>query len=144
MKPEQKELVTKTWNLIVPISDQAALLFYNQLFAIDPATRAMFRETDLADQRKKLMQVLSIAVQSLDRLDELIPIVEALGQRHASYGVQDKHYDTVGIALLQTLEQGLGPAWTTEVSEAWEAAYTMLSGVMRDAAKLTQKSIVAA
>ena len=55
---------------------------------------------------------------SLNRLDALVPVVEDLGRRHAGYGVKDEHYDSVGAALLWTLERGLGKAWTPQVAEA--------------------------
>ena len=90
--------------------------------------------SDLTEQGKKLMQVLGYAVGSLDRLDSLIPAVEDLGRRHGRYGVRDEHYDAVASALLWTLEQGLGEAFTAELREAWVAVYTLLAGVMKSAA----------
>jgi len=49
---------------------------------------------------------------------------------HAGYGVIESDYATVGAALLWTLEQGLGPAFTPDVKDAWTAAYRILSGTM--------------
>ena len=93
---------------VLPIGDAAARLFYDRLLEIDPSTRPLFRGIDPAEQRKKLLQVLSAAIAGLDDLDGLVPTVEALGRRHAGYGVKDKHYDLVGFALLWTLERALG------------------------------------
>jgi hemoglobin-like flavoprotein len=94
----------------------------------------MFRG-DLAEQRKKLMQMLAAAVKGLDRLDRLIPVVEDLGRRHAGYGVVDEHYDTVGVALLETLATGLGSAFTPQVKDAWVSVYTLLAMAMRNASR---------
>ena len=47
--------------------------------------------------------------------------------------MKDAHYDSVGAALLWTLEQGLGKAWTPEVAAAWTDVFTLLSGIMRTA-----------
>ena len=105
MTPAQKGLVQSTWSKVVPIADTAATLFYDRLFEIDPTTRPLFRGTDLAEQRRRLLQVLSVAIAGLDNLDGLVPAVEALGRRHAGYGVKDQHYDSVGAALLWTLER---------------------------------------
>ena len=55
--------------------------------------------------------------------------------RHVAYGVQDKHYDDVGAALLWTLERVLGPAFTPEARDAWAALYGTVADVMRNAAK---------
>jgi hemoglobin-like flavoprotein len=80
------------------------------------------------------MQLLGAALKGLDDLDTLLPVVENLGRRHQTYGVADAHYDSVGAALLWTLEKGLGEAWTPAAAEAWTTLYTMISGIMRRAA----------
>jgi len=129
----QIELVQGTFDVIAPIADDAAALFYRRLFEIDPTLRAMFKG-EMAEQRRKLMQMLTAAVKGLPRLDRLVPVVEALGRRHAAYGVVDDHYDTVGAALLWTLEKGLGDAFTAEAREAWSTVYTLLATTMRNAA----------
>jgi hemoglobin-like flavoprotein len=135
MTPAQKNLVQSTWSKVVPIADTAAKMFYDRLFEIDPSTRPLFRSTDLAEQRRKLLQVLSAAIAGLDKLEDLVPIVETLGRKHAGYGVKDAHYDSVGAALLWTLEQGLGAAWNGETAAAWTEVYGILAGVMRRAQK---------
>jgi nitric oxide dioxygenase len=81
------------------------------------------------------MGTLAVVVKTLDRIEELLPAVEALGRRHAGYGVRESHYATVGEALLWTLEQGLGEGFTPPVREAWTAAYGTLASVMIGAAK---------
>ena len=129
----QIELVQKTFAVIAPIADDAAALFYRRLFEIDPTLKEMFKG-DMGDQRRKLMQMLTAAVKGLPRLDRLVPIVEDLGRRHASYGVLDSHYDTVGAALLWTLEKGLGSDFTPEVKDAWTTVYVVLASTMRNAA----------
>jgi hemoglobin-like flavoprotein len=89
----------------------------------------------MTEQRRKLMQMLTAAVKGLDRLDQLVPVVEELGRRHVGYGVADEHYDTVGAALLWTFEKGLGNAFTPEVKDAWIAVYGLLAGTMKNAGK---------
>jgi len=130
----QKTLVQDTFATIAPIADDAARLFYQRLFEIDPSLQGMFRG-DMTEQRKKLMQMLTAAVKGLDRLDQLVPVVESLGRRHAGYGVSDAHYDTVGAALLWTLEMGLGRAFSAEVKEAWATVYGLLATTMKQAAR---------
>ena len=94
----------------------------------------MFRG-DMTEQRKKLMQMLTAAVKGLDRLDQLVPVVQDLGRRHARYGVTDAHYDTVGAALLWTLEMGLGRAFTAGNEGRWATVYGLLATTMKDAAR---------
>lgn len=134
MSSEAKQLVQASWAQVVPIADTAAGLFYQRLFEIAPETRRLFAATDIAEQGRKLMQMITVAVRGLDRLDELVPAVEALGRRHGAYGVQDSHYESVGAALLWTLEKGLGDAFTPETRAAWAETYGLLASVMRQAA----------
>ncbi|MCW0220304.1 MAG: globin domain-containing protein [Prosthecobacter sp.] len=130
----QKTLVQTTWAQVVPIADTAAELFYNRLFEMDPTLRPLFT-SDIKEQGKKLMLMIGVAVKGLDRLEEIVPAVQALGKRHVGYGVKDEHYDTVAGALLWTLEKGLGEAYTPEVAEAWTVTYTLLADVMKAASK---------
>jgi len=129
----QKTLVQESFATIAPIADDAAALFYRRLFEIDPELRPMFRG-DMAEQRKKLMQMITAAVKGLDRLEQLVPAVQDLGRRHAGYGVKVEHYRTVGEALLWTLEKGLGDAFTPEMKAAWAAVYGLLARTMQQAA----------
>ncbi len=135
MTPEQKDLVRESWVQVLPIADAAAALFYGRLFEIDPATPALFAAVRPEEQRRKLMLALDAAVRGLDGLEALVPVIEALGRRHVGYGVTEAQYDSVGAALLWTLEKGLGAAWTPATAEAWAAAYALLSGIMRRAAR---------
>ena len=139
MSPDQKTLVHETWNQVMPIADTAAALFYRRLFEIDPDLSALFVGVDLASQRRKLIQTLTRVVVALDDIADLVPEIEALGRRHAGYGVTDAHYQTVGEALLWTLETGLGDSWTPEVETAWAAAYGFVADAMRGAAAEEQR-----
>jgi hemoglobin-like flavoprotein len=130
MTSRQIDLVQESFQPVQAIATEAARLFYSRLFEIDPALRPMFRG-DLSEQGKKLMQVLAVGVGSLRRPDTILPVLEDLGRRHSGYGVTDEDYTTVATALLWTLEQGLGPAFTAEVKEAWAAMYELVSSAMK-------------
>ena len=133
MTPEQIALVQESFQKVAPIKDAAADMFYARLFTLDPSLRPLFK-SDIKGQGRKLMTMLATAVGGLTQLDSIVPAVEALGQRHGKYGVQISHYGTVAEALLWTLEQGLGEAFTEDVKEAWVAAYGILSSTMIAAA----------
>jgi hemoglobin-like flavoprotein len=141
MTPQQIKHVQTTWEMVVPISDTAASLFYGRLFTLDPALRSLFK-SDMKEQGRKLMQMITMVVRGLDKLDALLPAVADLGRRHTGYGVEDRHYDTVAAALLWTLEQGLADAFTSEVKDSWVAAYTTLAGAMKKAAAASPKGSV--
>lgn len=130
---QQINLVQESWEKVMPISETAAELFYGQLFEIAPEVKPLFKG-DMKTQGDKLMKMLNIAVNSLNNLGQIVPIVEESGRRHAGYGVKDAHYQKVAEALLWTLEKGLGEAFTEEVKHAWIAVYVLLSTVMKNAA----------
>ena len=129
MNSTQVRLVQESFTKVVPISEQAAVLFYDRLFEIAPAVKAMF-PADMTEQRKKLMMMLAAVVNGLGNLQSILPAASALAKRHVSYGAKPEHYPVVGGALLWTLEKGLGEAWTPDVADAWTAAYGTLSGYM--------------
>ena len=130
------QLVRDSFDLVEPIAPQAAALFYANLFAIDPSVKPLFRG-DMIQQGERLMSMIGLAVAKLDQPDTLMPALQGLGQRHAGYGVRDAHYDSVGVALLKTLRQGLGVAFTDEVEEAWMSVYGVIASTMKEAAKVT-------
>ena len=129
MTPDQVQLVQQSFSKVVPIADQAAILFYDRLFEIAPQVKAMF-PADMTEQRKKLIGMLAAVVNGLGDLPSILPAASALAKRHVAYGAKAAHYPVVGTALLWTLEKGLGEAWTPEVAAAWTTAYGTLSGFM--------------
>ena len=130
MNSEQINLVQSSFAEVRPMATTAASLFYQRLFALDPTLRPMFKG-DLPHQGRMLMAMLTAAVNGLALLDTLVPVLRQLGARHVTYGVREPHYETVGTALLWTLEQGLGARFTPEVREAWASAYELLAHVMQ-------------
>src|SRR5215510_7910048 len=119
MNSRQIELVQESFSKVQPIAVEAARLFYQRLFEIDPSLRPMFRG-DIEEQGRKLMQIIGVAVGSLHHWDKVCPAVEEMGRRHAGFGVRNEHYETVAAALLWTLEQGLGKEnFTGEVRASW-------------------------
>ena len=134
MNQHQIQLVQDSFAKVRPIASMAADLFYHRLFELDPNLRALFK-ADMSEQKHHLMTTLSFAVSGLDRPDRILAAVRQLGIRHIGYGVLPHHYNTVGAALLWTLGQGLGNAFTLEVEEAWTAVYTLLANTMQEAAR---------
>jgi hemoglobin-like flavoprotein len=123
------DLVQASWAKVVPIKEVAGKLFYDNLFEADPSLRPLFKG-DMEQQAAKLTLMINAAVNKLTDLGTLSPILQQLGQRHETYGVQPAHYSIVGAALLKTLGQGLGSDFTDEVEQAWTDVYGVMVGVM--------------
>lgn len=132
MSPEQVNLVQQTFALATPQAAEIAAQFYQRLFALDPALRPFF-SSDVAEQGDKLMTMLAFVVNNLHRPEQILEAIHRLGERHAYYGVEAHHYTTVGDALLWTLAQHFGSAFTSDVKAAWVAAYQLLAGTMQEA-----------
>jgi hemoglobin-like flavoprotein len=133
MNPAHVDAVQRSFAQIAPIAPQAAALFYVNLFEADPALRSLFRG-DMHRQGERLMSMLGGAVKMLDKPAALLPVLRSLGARHAGYGVAPGHYASVGTALLTTLEQGLGEAWTADLKQAWTAVYAVIRDTMLEGA----------
>lgn len=134
MNQRQIQLVQESFEMVKPIADIAANLFYDRLFELDPSLRRLFK-ADMSEQKHHLITTLAFAVGGLNKPERILPAVRQLGVRHIGYGVQEQHYQTVGAALLWTLGQGLGAHFTAEVEEAWTAVYTLLATTMQEAVR---------
>ena len=130
---QEIQAVQSSWEKCVPIADKAAELFYGKLFELDPDLKPLFKG-DMQEQGKKLMTMITVAVNGLNDLEKIVSAVKALGVRHVGYGVKDSHYDTVGSALIWTLGKGLGEEFTDALKAAWIKVYTLLATTMKGAA----------
>lgn len=102
MTTQQIALLRTSFAQLVPIADGAASLFYAHLFHRDPSLRAVPRRHG-APGASPDGDVIGWAVERLDRPD----------------------------ALLQTLQAGLGSAFTSELRAAWVTMYDVVAGAMQ-------------
>jgi nitric oxide dioxygenase len=140
MTDKQIQLVRQSWECVQPVASQAGLNFYKNLFEVAPGIRHLFK-TDITEQAGKLVIMLGYVVAKLDRLELILADVEKLGQRHSNYGAKPEHYDLVGGCLIQTLSEGLGDKWTTEIEEAWVLAFTTVKKAMITAQQSKQEVV---
>jgi hemoglobin-like flavoprotein len=144
MDEQTIRLLQESFAEVMAIRSEAAALFYERLFAIDPALKPLFHDADMRSQEMKLMAALALVVGKLRHLDEVIPVLEGLAVKHVAYGVEERHYATVGEALIQTLSLAFGERFTPELRNAWLTAYGAISGVMIAAAAKSQFPGIAA
>jgi hemoglobin-like flavoprotein len=133
MTPEQITLVQTSFERLGPQLPAMATRFYEELFARDPALRAMFT-IPLALQEVKFAEKLTEIVQAMPRLDELLTHTRALGARHVGYGVRTADYQTLGDALLAALAAVLGDSFDAATREAWALAYNLVAETMLEGA----------
>ena len=136
MTDAEIRLVKQSWRTLRAIDPGiVGDLFYSKLFMANPSLRNLFPKK-MDEQYSKLMDMLSVIIARLDRMDELDDDIAAMARRHIQYGVRPAHYKLVGNALLWTLRQGLGQDWTLEVEQAWTKCYSNLADTMMRAAEL--------
>jgi hemoglobin-like flavoprotein len=141
MHAETERLVRESWARFEPIAIKSAPFFYRKLFELDPSAERLFARTNWEAQYRKLMDMFAEIARVIDRPDELVSEVADLGRRHVHYGVHEDQYDSVGTALLWTLEQGLGEHFTHEVRDAWTEAYQLVSAIARRATTKEHQAI---
>lgn len=139
MTEAQLAHVTRTWAIVDTIKDTAAAMFYKRLFEIDSTAEPLFarvkRESDMKSQGRLLMKMIGDCVALLHDTPALIALLKRSGARHVKFGIKDPHYDSVGAALLWTLEQGLGKEWTPEVAASWKVVYGVIADNMKEGAR---------
>lgn len=113
--------------------ETAVALFCDRLFTLDPTLRPLF---DAAPQQHALRLLLTLqqAIDQLNQSQAMLTAVKQLGQQHASYGVQDSHYHTVGQALFWMVGELLAEQYTPQMADAWTTVYYMVAGLMKEAA----------
>jgi hemoglobin-like flavoprotein len=141
MTEEQIAIVKKTWKIFRDINPTlVGDVFYSKLFVEEPHFKQLFH-TPRPEQSKKLIEMINVIIGRLDRLNELTEDIKQLAVRHVDYGVKPSYYRPVGVALLWTLQQGLGSDWNKETEMAWEACYKTLSDTMINAAGYAKQNV---
>jgi len=125
----QKRLVRESFDSMQEYETSVVVLFYGRLFEIAPETRALFK-IDIREQSRKLMDTLRTTVDSLDHFTELSPVLEELGRKHLTYGVQDYHYEKLRSALLWAIGQALGLEFDRDTRAAWDELLSAISSIM--------------
>jgi hemoglobin-like flavoprotein len=130
MTPQQVQLLRDSFARVAQQADISALVFYRNLFTLAPELRAMFN-TSIEIQGRKLMDSLRYTIATLEKPNELVPVLEGLGRRHVTYGTKDEHYAVVTQALLQMLAEVLGNDFTTATAAAWQEALQFVCAAMQ-------------
>jgi hemoglobin-like flavoprotein len=136
----QIALVQSSFRHVLPIAEEAGLLFYERVFTLAPGTRALF-DDEIGPQAKRTMAAVKTAVDGFGDHDVVGPFLAGLGARHVRHGVRHEHFDVVRMALLWTLEQGLGEGFTPAVRDAWVAAWDVIAGAMREGMRRVEAPI---
>ena len=128
----QIRLVRRSFSLASTRAPQIAGLFFDRLFELDPQIRQLFQDVDMERHGKKVMRMLALIISTLDDEAALDPAMQAMGKRHAKYGVRAEHYETFCEALLWALERGLDKQFTPAMHEAWRTTLEIITEKAND------------
>lgn len=123
-------LLKQSFEMIASQKDPFAYSFYQRLFSYYPQVQPLFAQTDMRRQTSSLMATLAVVISGVERGDNLLPTIQALGEKHRGYGAMSAHYPLVGGVLLETFGQFLGSQFTLEMQDAWSQAYELISTEM--------------
>lgn len=121
------DLLRSSFEAVAPKADELADTFYNTLFERYPDVKPLFANTDLAEQKKKLIGSIALIVKNADNADELVPYLKELGKKHVTYGSKKEHYPAVGECLITALSATAGDLWNQEMEDTWTTAYGVIS-----------------
>lgn len=130
------QLVKRTFEMVSPLADTFALIFYDRLFYLAPQVRPLFL-TEMSVQREKLMNMMALIVRGLDQPELFAEELRQMGLRHASYRVEPDHYVVMIEAVIWALNECLGENLTEEMYSAWKNALTLVSDIMLEGTSST-------
>lgn len=135
------DLLQSSFQLVQDSHQDFPKAFYANLLGDYPEVRPLFANTRMNEQGDHLFESLRFVVANLHNPELLEKTLRGLGTRHVKYGVLPQHYPLVGNSLLKTLASLTGEAWTPEVKQAWEDAYTAIATVMLDGADYPDETL---
>ena len=127
--PRQVALIRQSFDAIWPVRSKLATLFYQRLFELAPDARALF-PADMERQHLKLMDMIAAIVGAIENRDIFRSILSRSGRDHVRFGAKPAHFVAFGEALVWSLQQQFGAAFTPEQREAWMTLYDAVQAEM--------------
>lgn len=103
--------------------------FYERMFRHNPELKDIFNlsHQHSGRQREALFNAVHAYAANIDNIEALLPAVEKIAHKHASFQITPAQYDIVGHHLLATIDELLSPG--QDVLDAWAEAYGVLAQV---------------
>jgi len=125
--------------LLAPQAEELVRRFYDELFVRAPGVRPLFDNTTPKQQQTKLLAALKLVIDNVRKPETLASVLTKMGERHEGYGALAEHYPVVASALIDTMKEMAGDAWTETIESAWSQALGVIAKVMLDAYKNTSE-----
>lgn len=108
--------------------------FYNRMFEHNPELKDIFNMSNQRNnaQRIALFEAILAYAKHIEDPSVLMPVIERITQKHASFHILPAHYQIVGLHLIETMRELLPNEFTPEVEAAWGSAYQVLANLFID------------
>jgi nitric oxide dioxygenase len=129
---EQEKIVKSTAPILRENGKEITSIFYKHLFQVHPELLNIFNQTNqkTGTQPLALANVIYFAAENIDKLDSIMPEINIVAHKHRALTVQPEHYPIVGKYMLQAISECLGDKATSEILDAWSAAYTVIADIL--------------
>lgn len=129
VRAEDIEAIQESLPLVRQHYKPLSMAFYDNLFAIAPEMRPLFRD-DIASQGMRFISTLATIADVLGDPEALDTELSDLAGAHKRLGVEKAHFASMGSALMVTLGETLGERFTPRLQGAWRAAYDHIADEM--------------
>ena len=128
MPPTQDEIarVKQSFEDLRPHHEPTSYDFYEALFRRAPELRDLFRE-DLKGQGMRFMNTLGLVLDDMEDPGRTTIDYAELGKLHTTLGVRQAHFEPMEEALMESLSNKLGEAFTQDLESAWRSAFEAFS-----------------
>ncbi|EON66830.1 nitric oxide dioxygenase [Coniosporium apollinis CBS 100218] len=132
LTPSQAATIKATVPVLSEHGNTITKVFYKNMLTAHPELNDIFNTANQINghQPRALAGSLFAYADNIDDLGKLSPAVELICNKHASQYVRPEHYKIVGTYLLAAMHEVLGSAHTSEIHDAWAAAYWQLANLM--------------
>ncbi len=122
LSSDQTELIGQSFALVFRRKAEFAARVYDRFFALEPAARALFKP-NLAEQRAKIAQALSLTVRAMSSQSELERLADGLARSHLRFQIGAREMGHMAQAILGAFDDCLGAGFTPEMRASWQAAF---------------------
>lgn len=138
LSEKQKSIIRSTWKKISnDLSGRAAMVFL-RIFELHPQIKNLFPCRDLEGEKllndhhfkghaSRFMQAVGAAVDNLDDMEVLSPLLTGLGRRHVLFqGFRPKYWDAFTEAILFVWKQELKFRFNGDARDSWQAVLNFI------------------
>ncbi|DBA05411.1 TPA: hypothetical protein N0F65_007573 [Lagenidium giganteum] len=112
-------------------------LFYEYLETYEPQLKRIFVSS--ISTKSKVLLHIGMGMQTLLQAPDMVKRVAQVTETHFRVGVDLKHFNPLGLALINAMKECSGDMWSLEVENAWCRLYCHCSAVLLHAQQMSAK-----